>query len=142
MKVEHVLQEDYCGCLVACLAMVTGRTYRDVKAWEGFVGKNFRERSGGLTYHDVLQYLSDHGHAGALRFRWLPGCSDSGHHTRNPWPTDTFAPAHILGVTNGGQHGVVLLPDGTVLDPQHATPRQLEDYGDVAYMLGIFKVAA
>ena len=135
--VTYVQQEDANGCGVACLAMVTGQSYRDVKAWEGFVGKDFR--GDGMTYHDLMQYLTDHGYATALRFRWLPGCSDTGHHTRNPWPTAPYAPAHIVSVRRG-QHLVVLLHDGAVLDPYHPQPSKLADYDEVAWMLGVFDV--
>jgi hypothetical protein len=137
---RHVQQDDYAGCMVACLAMVTGKSYAEVKAWEGFSGKNFRDPSQGLTYHDAMQYLTDHGFATALRFRWLPGCKDDGHHTRDPWPTAPYAPAHIISV-QGSRHAVVLLPDGAVFDPQQATPRHIGEFGvDVAYMIGVFKV--
>jgi hypothetical protein len=139
MTIHHVRQEDACGCGIACLAMVTGRTYANVKSWEGFVGKDVRGEHSGLTYHDVMQYLTDHGYATALRFRYFPGCSDTGHHTRSPWPTAPYAPAHILSV-NAGRHYVVWLPDGTVLDPQSSEPRGLGEYGDVTYMLGVFRV--
>lgn len=133
--IRHVRQEDGSGCGVACLAMVTGKTYQAVKAWDGFSGKDFR--GGGLTYHDAMQYLTDHGYATALRFKWLPGCSDTGHHTRTPWPTAPYAPSHLVSVQNG-RHLVVLLPDGTVLDPaQAAAGGQLADVG---WMLGVFDV--
>lgn len=142
-QIQLVEQEDYAGCLVACLAMVTRQTYQQVKRWDGFTGKNFREKHGGLSHLDVEQYLADHGFASALRFRWFPGCAHDGHHTRDPWPTAAFAPVHILGVRNSGQHGIVLLGDGqTVLDPLFRAPQRLSDYSDVGYMLGVFKVAA
>lgn len=136
--IRHVRQEDPSGCVVASLAMVTGRTYAEVKRY--FEGMSFDEK-GGITHTDAQQYLSDTGFAGALKYRFMPrfarvDCPN--REFRAPWP-EPFAPAHLIGI-NSGRHCVVLLPDGTVLDPLHEAPRRLEDCGEVAYVLGVFDV--
>lgn len=135
---RHVMQADGYGCGLACLAIVTDKTYDEVKAWDGFVGKNFR--NAGLTYDDLMQYLGDHGFATMFRWRYLPGSCTQQRNVRSPWPSPSFAPVHLVGVRDG-MHLVVLLPDGTVLDPSVARPMRLEECGHVAWMMGVFRVA-
>jgi hypothetical protein len=113
----HVRQADPCGCVVAALAMVTGRSYEEVKAY--FIGCDFQ--SEGIS-HDVMQ------RNGLVQAR------------RKPWPCAPWAPAHLMGI-DGGRHCVVLLRDGTVLDPNQDAPRRIEDVGDVSYILGVFQVS-
>lgn len=124
------------GCLVACLSMVTGHAYDDIRSRMNELGLYFDvgEGRGGMTIQDVEFYLGDHGFSYALKYRWL-----GANHPRPEWPTAPFAPAHICGMGGAGRHGVVLLPSGDVLDPMHDAPRSLADY-DLAYMLGVWRI--
>ena len=133
--VRHVRQEDVNGCCVACLAMVTDRSYAEVRAYFIGVGKTFEGEGGGIHEYDAESYLSDHGFAFTRKYRWI-----GNNRPRPQWPAQSFAPVHILGVRGGGAHAIVLLPDGTVLDPFHAEPRALADYPDVAYMIGVWRL--
>jgi hypothetical protein len=135
--IRHVRQEDAVGC-VASIAMVTGRSYRDVR---DYFGDRF-ERSAGLDYHDAMQYLADSGYATALKFRHAPRYAyvdTPGRQPRQPWPPAPFAAAHLIAI-NGGRHCVVWLRDGTVLDPASDATQRIENVGDVSYVLGVFDV--
>lgn len=139
-EIRWVRQEDPSGCVIASLAMVTGRSYATVKSY--FEGMDFGDK-GGIIHTDAEQYLADTGFAGALKYRFLPrfarvDCPN--RQFRSPWP-EPFAPAHLIGI-NSGRHCVVLLRDGTVLDPLQAAPRRIEDCGEVSYVLGVFKVSS
>jgi hypothetical protein len=137
--IRWVKQDDPCGCALACLAMVTGQTYADVRAaWpDGF---NFR--TGGITHEDVTHYLGDRFIPYQLRYRFELGRNGVGldgkdeRVIRADWP-QPFAPVHILGM-GSGRHDVVLLADGTVLDPMQEAPRHLRDIGEVAFMIGVW----
>ena len=132
-KGNHVQQQDSHGCLVACLAMATGHTYERVKTWFTDRGEKFGE-GGGITEFEVAAYLGEHGFAYRRLYRWLPGNTK-----RTAWPTDPFAPIHIVGVNGAGRHGVVWLPNGVVLDPASAELREIANY-EVAYVIGVWRV--
>jgi hypothetical protein len=150
MTVRHVSQEDPCGCVVAALAMVTGRSYEEVKAY--FIGCDFQTE--GISHDDAMTYLGDTGYATQRRYwplpYWVPDAKtfewemqrEGGlvQARRKPWPCAPWAPAHLMGI-NGGRHCVVLLRDGTVLDPNQDAPRRIEDVGHVSYILGVFQVS-
>lgn len=131
---EHIQQQDTHGCLVACLAMATGDRYESVREWFTDRGEKFAG-GGGITVFEVEAYLGERGFAYRRYYRWLPGNT-----LRTSWPTPPFAPIHIVGVNGAGRHGVVMLHDGTVLDPSDATPRSIESYSEVAYVIGVWRV--
>jgi hypothetical protein len=137
-SVRHVRQEDACGCVCASLAMVTGRSYAEVRNHSHFRGVDWI--SSGITHHAAQGYLSLTGFAAGLVYRWLPGLVDGKQPALDEWPPRPFAPAHIIAI-NGGRHDVVWLPDGTVFDPMVDEPRHIEACGDVSYVLGVWKVA-
>lgn len=136
--IRHVRQEDPCGCACASLAMVTGRSYAEVRSHWIFRGVDWTV---GITHHAAEQYLALTGFAAGLVYRFLPGVVDGKQPRLDPWPPAPFAPAHIIAI-NGGRHDVVWLPDGTVLDPMVDAPRRLEDCGDVSFVLGVWRVAS
>lgn len=155
-RIAHVRQEDAYGCGVACLAMITGTPYREVRAW-------FRERAWQNARHDgrVLEgaaretvephdftrwgldhfvmehYLAEHGYATARLFAmaWPDG-------PRPVWPPAPFAPAHLAQVrTPIGGHYVVWLPDGRVLDPA-AGETTLGTFREIEHVLGVCRMGA
>ncbi len=131
----HIRQQDENGCMVACLAMVTGQTYEQVRDDALAMGKTLGT-GGGLIEHDLISYLTDRGYAVGRKYKWF-GMNVQ----RDKWPADPFAPVHICAVNGPGRHGVVLLADGRVFDPMFDEPRQFSDYADVAYMLGVWNVS-
>jgi hypothetical protein len=132
--IRWVKQEEPCGCGIACLAMLTGVDYWTVRrAWPD--EHNFA--TGGIDCHDATHYLGDRGIAHVMRYRFELGLNRVGAQViRRDWP-QPFAPGHIIAI-NGSRHDVVLLADGTVLDPQNETPRRLEDVGEVFLMIGVW----
>jgi hypothetical protein len=144
ITVRWVRQEDEMGCWVAAMAMVTGKTYNEVKAETGDTWS-----SGGHSWK-TDQYLAQHGFAVARyfdsdQFHQLPP-SEHGtrfNHKWPDWPMKPFAPLHVCSVqTSRAAHSVVLLSDGTVLDPAIPHPRRLSDYQRVIEIVGVWRVVA
>lgn len=135
---KHVPQQHARGCGPACLAMVTGHDYADVCAW--FKGIDFAKD--GVHPYGIDAYLVEHGYATArkgLYFAYI------GSPKREPWPPGPFAEAHICEVrvyeSAPINHFVVMLSDGTILDPLTSEDRSLSDYHEVHHVLGVYRVA-
>ena len=137
-SIRHVRQEDPNGCIVACLAMIDGKSYAELRPFYPSV----TEKHGGLTLYDFSNYFTRAGFAFQLIHAY--DRIVSGEHAG--WPFAPWADAHLCGVDGGRggahSHGVVLLRDGTVLDPSHDTPRRWEDYPRVGYMCGLYDVGS
>jgi hypothetical protein len=134
-NVRLVRQEDPNGCIVACLAMVTGKSYAEIRRMYPSVA----EPHGGLTLFDFTNFFTLHGFAFQLIHAWDRAID--GKHT--DWPFRPWADAHLCGVDAGrggsSSHGVILLRDGTVLDPAHGE-RRWSDYPSVGYMCALYDV--
>jgi hypothetical protein len=63
LAVEVVYQRDQTGCILACMAMVLGRTYRAVKEEWPYFMKRRNEKNLGIPIHVMDQYLGEHGFA-------------------------------------------------------------------------------
>ncbi len=125
MNITWVRQEHPTGCMVAATAMIAGVSYTTVAEWiTRFHGDNC------ITQHDADEYLCEHGFAVARKYRTVNGVE------RNVWPPEPFGTVHLCLVTchgaNGRGHAVVMLHDGTVLDPLSPEPRRLSDYAGVS----------
>lgn len=140
-SIRFVRQEDPRGCLVACVAMVTGHSYQSAREWFANIGKTFAGPDGGLLDIDVMAYLGTYGYAYDRRYRWW-----GANRPRENW-TKPFAPAHIVAVASNGAHAVVMTREGFVFDPadDHASrvaaglpPKTLADYSNVEYVLGVW----
>jgi hypothetical protein len=129
-----VKQEDGRGCVLAALAMLTGQTYAQVKS--EFFDQDWNNN--GCTFEfDAHTYLAEHGYAIATKYRYYhPQKRD-----REIWPVPPFAPAHLCSViVANGSHAVVLLADGTVLDPSTPKQKKLSDYSAVNSVMGVWKI--
>ena len=133
-----VLQEDLNGCGLACLAMVTDQTYGQVKA--DFTGFD----NDGITEFHLWAYLSDHDYAWQWMYEYLiykrrkTGDGTWQTQAREEWPPRLWADVHIASVRNSnGAHFVVVLRDGTVLDPA-VGERRWDDYRPVANIGAIY----
>lgn len=135
MTVQWIEQEDPHGCGVAALAMILGRTYAEVKAM--LSAQNWQREGATIWVWDAL--LANEGYAVARKYR-----HDAARDCmREVWPPEPFAPIHLCLVryprfTRG--HMVVLLADGTVLDPLTPEPRTLDWYDDVDHVAGIARL--
>ncbi len=117
MKWVH--QEDAQGCGIACLAMVTGVSYGQVReefapGWE----------DNGFTTFELDTFLAEHGYATSRKYK----CITHQRRDRETWPPEAWGDVHIACV---GTHFVVWLRDGTVLDPATPDARRLSDYSTV-----------
>jgi hypothetical protein len=131
MTPTHVLQEDAYGCGLACIAMVTGQTYQAVLA-------DFTYRDHGITDWSLRDYLGDKGYATI----WKHPCRMSTNTMRENWPPALWADVHIAQVyLPAGGHFIVVLRDGTVLDPATTQPRRWEDYPNVGNIGAIYEAA-
>lgn len=131
---NHVRQEEPFGCGIACVAMVAGTTYAEVRA---LLGDWWTGRTRGMTHYVVFELLSHLGFA----------CINSWHtnqlnyRPREPWPPEPLADVHIVMVNvSGGSHFVVWLRDGTVWDPDRAGPQSLSDYPPPSQVIGIIPI--
>jgi hypothetical protein len=128
--VRLVRQEHPEGCLVACLAMVSGRTYAEVSAL--FVRDRYED--GGLNDYQVFDFLASEG----FFWRHVHCYSHIGpSKEREQWPLPLATDITICRVDagRGGQlsHGIVVTRDGQAYDPASGL-RKFSDYATVGAM--------
>lgn len=131
--IKYIAQEESDGCLVACVAMVTGRTYKEIRAMAGPAYKD------GINYVVANDILADLGYAVMCRYRHQARVGGD----RPEWPCTPFAPVHIAYViVTAGSHAAVVQSDGLVLDPWSIDRRSLLDpvYREIHHIDGIFRV--
>lgn len=131
--ITYVAQEESDGCLVACIAMATGRTYAEIRA---IVAASYSGGIHSVIAHDVL---ADLGYAVMVRYKHIPHLKRN----RDAWPIAPFAPVHICGVdATTGPHAIVLLDTGEVYDPWTRDRHDLlhSDYTQIDHIDGVFKV--
>ncbi len=141
MKISWVKQEDAHGCGLAVLAMLTGKTYESVKS--DFVKltkrppESFGER--GINHIQLDAYLARCGFA----------ISRSGQYDsftnkkRRVWPPRAihdFNYCEVEQAATGNWHFVVLLRDGSILDPLMPDIRYYSDYKRIASIAGVFHI--
>jgi len=139
-----VRQQNARDCGIAALMMLTGHERMQVC---GYFGRtNFGNR--GLYLRGLEDYLVDAGYAIAPKARYMGWFAheDGGHVERRPWPPEPFADKHLctVEVVEGAPctHYVVMLRDGTVLDPLSDEPRRLADYRTILSVIGISSQSA
>lgn len=117
------MQKHTHGCVVASLAMVLGIDYD--AALHILSPDGDPDWSHGFTFADFDSALVERGYAVARKFRYLRGNAE-----RKPWPPTPWAHIHYASVrcTENTSHAVILLGDGTVLDPLTPLTRKLTDY--------------
>jgi hypothetical protein len=135
--VRWVQQEDSHGCGIAALAMLIGATYQDVKV---DVLPAFDEH--GISHFECDTYLAEHGYAVARKYLTITHARQE----RSVWPPEPFGDVHLCQVTVRGAigtaHFVVLLGNGTVLDPLTPEPRRLSDYAYVHNVAAVVPIEA
>lgn len=124
-EIKIVPQEDESGCGLAVLAMLTGRTYKDVRA--EFPERDFH--SSGLGISDIWRYLWDRGYYLRVVYE-NPG---------GEWPPPPFAAVHFAQVQNeaGNSHAVYMDARGTVADPLASGNTKLSDWPVVNQVVGV-----
>ncbi|AHG92136.1 hypothetical protein J421_4669 (plasmid) [Gemmatirosa kalamazoonensis] len=137
LPVKFVYQPENSGCVVAAVAMIIGKTYFETKQY--FVAHNDFTVEGAHRYQ-WQEVLDAHGFAWRLRFDYLSRLNGA---RRESWPCAPWADLHLVEVINtrgSGQHAVVLLRDGRVLDPWWGVLQGLHRYPRVVSMTAVYRV--
>lgn len=152
--VSWVGQEDAKGCGVAVIAMLTGRSYADIRAQIGSevghgrpVGADWNEH--GIIEVTIDRYLQNAGYYMRERFcgYYEPDVLNEhvvigGPPYEGGWPPPPFAPLHYAKIKqpSGNWHFVVMLDDGAVLDPLDGpNRRRLTDWPQVSKVVGLVR---
>jgi hypothetical protein len=145
-NIQRVQQEHTFGCVIASLAMIAGKTYAEVLAEYPWCA----ERDGCDIDTVSWDFLWRHGFAWQQVYPSVPEINRDPSmdvaerralYGRKPWPPEPWAPAHLCQVETSMSHAIVLLADGTVLDPADPARRSLSDYKRVMNVRGIFDVS-
>lgn len=139
-EITYVAQPNGYGCAIACVAMIVGKTYDEMEAWFVEQGLNRERMEKGI--YDVLYFeaLDRHGFSYVNRYVGCPFLN-----TREPrpgWPPSPFSPIHICCAdVAAGSHAVVMLADGSVLDPYKRERTSLvhPDYQKITRVVGIWR---
>lgn len=135
MKVRYIKSQLKNSCVVASLAMVTGKTFN--QTLRGL--KEFWQEEGqfqGVKDEIFDAYLGQLGYA----VRYIKHDYSPRFKLRKEWPPKPFAPIHVCDVFDEGLHAVVMLEDGKVLDPNDVHKKSLADYQRVFTVAGIYPV--
>jgi hypothetical protein len=135
-EVRYVESDDGVSCVLACLAMVTGKTIIEVR--EGMKQYWYNEASeNGVGDEAFEAYLAARGYAVQhISHDYVP--EDK---LVTPWPPKPWAPIHVCDVYYQGPHAVVMLWDGRILDPNDTGLTSLDQYHRVYAVQGIWKVS-
>lgn len=137
-KIKYVAASAKNSCVPACMAMVLGKTLRQVfkdihEEWAA-IGKDE-----GIDNDVMDQYLAYNGYAvQRIEHEYEPNKV-----LIEGWPIDPFAPIHIVDVWStdpAGMHAVVMDATGKVYDPSNRRIKKLSEYQRVFSIAGIWKV--
>lgn len=136
--VTYVAQPNGYGCAIACVAMIVGKTYDEMEAW--FLEQGLpRERMVQGSHDGIWREAIDrHGFVYVQRYRCDPFLNRC---DRPDWPVP-FAPVHVCCTrVAAGSHAVVMLGNGSVLDPfkRERTSLTHPDYLEVSQVVGVWR---
>lgn len=135
--VEFVFQQMDCSCMVACVAMIAGKSEDYIMRNHYSFEHDFSTRGSYLS--QATDILDKHfGFAYQTRHKFYAPTRMPREDWLKPW-----GPLHLAEVQNlrdSGQHGVVVLEDGTVLDPACGIIQGLHRYPRVMSMTAFYKV--
>jgi hypothetical protein len=137
VEMPLVRQAQPFGCTAACLAMILGCSYSEAAAKLASDPTIFDTQGGG--YHVMESQLVEHGFAVSRKWRVF----QPGNQQRDPWPCAPFADLHWCEVIAGprGGHAVLMLGDGTVLDPMSDEQKRLSDYAEVNFVAAVIPLS-
>lgn len=125
---ELIRQREANDCGIAVCAMIAGLPYEVAR-------EDFPQYDGsrGLGTVEVETYLSRLGYFWKRTYVPL--------YEGGPWPPEPFAPIHVafVGQPSGNGHIVVMLEDGTVLDPLSDKPKRLADWEVTTCVIGFLR---
>jgi hypothetical protein len=133
-SITLVKQEDPAGCFVASMAMILGKTYKEVK--KDF-HNDFSEE--GVNTNHIIDYLGDHGFS--VIFKKMT-CYNEKNFGRKEM-LKPFAPVHLLVVQSkfdsGCHHAVVMDAKGKLYCPSGKTHKETRDSYIIHEVFGLFK---
>lgn len=133
-EIVYVKQKEPDGCMVACVAMVTGKSYEEIREMCS------PAYNGGINEIIADSILQDFGFATIRKYKHIPRIKQD----REGWPIIApFAPTHICLVNaTQGAHAVVMDQNGEILDPFKPERHSLlhPDYSQVHWVAGYFQV--
>ena len=136
MITPWVRQEHSCGCGVAACAMIMGRTYSETLRIFDLPADHDLEATG-LSEFVLEGVLAGQGFAWAKVYR----LRQPANRARHEWPVAPWADKHLVQVSTGsGAHYVVMLGDGSILDPVTPDPKKLSDYKQVYWIAAVGKL--
>lgn len=126
-ELRWVGQEDEMGCGVATLAMITGKTYEQVKSDLHFIDLTKE----GIDDFTFIKYLAEHG---LIPVKVESEISQHHH----------LASIYLCVVTVekdiSGEHFVLMLKNGQVFDPLTPDIRNLSDYPKINVIYAIMQI--
>lgn len=138
-QIEWVQQQHQYGCMAAVCAMLLGTDYLTA-AGMMTNGDPDRFEHSATSYFLLESILVNHGYAVARKYK----VTQPGNQQRETWPVEPWSDVHwcevMAGASSGYAHAVVLLRDGSVIDPMHAFPRRLSDYEAVNFIAAVVPV--
>lgn len=135
--IKHIRQKDSLGCAIACAAMIVGCTYEEsreaiVPNWDGKIPP------GG---YEVWQFIKSRGFDVVCQREHFFAARDD---KSALWPPEPFADVHLVSLKTHGagyfNHSVVMLRDGTILDPDCDEPRRMSDYLHIEQISAVLKL--
>ncbi len=137
-RIQHVVQQERMGCGVACVAMLSGKTYQQVRA---LFDPDHPKRdfvNSGLNDLVMPQLLRAAGLAGVITYPYNPLTGER----RTEWPLLPAGDAIFCVQSDQGAHYVVRDKFGVVYDPAlMKTKQSLDRYAEVFYYIEIFPIA-
>lgn len=147
---EWVGQKDHGGCAAATAAMIIGCSYEEAKAQIDASPCHDKpiDWNVGTSHIEVDYVLGEHGWFGhRVYLSWQQQVMVVGDQPPywelkpgGVWPPEPFAQIHYATVTHGKfYHFVVMLADGTVLDPMQPGHFSLDDWPTVSNVRGLVR---
>lgn len=134
MKISLVKQEEKFGCVLACLAMVLGKSYQEVRAdfYHDFEKKGFKVET-------AIGYLADKG------FQFIH--KEVGFYNRIDFSKSEmlrpFADCHLVRIKqffdDPNTHLVVMDKNGKIFCPDGATEENIKSSYHIGDVWGIYK---
>lgn len=129
-----VRQEEKFGCAIACMAMILGKSYAEVKALLP-ADRGYGDRNG-MTSHDYISFLFRHGYVGMTVYQ----CESHTQIKREPdeWIKPLTEINIVSTITENGAHAVLWIR-GEIFDPNRDGVYSIGDY-DVQGITGFWKL--
>lgn len=131
-----ILQPEKSGCALAAVAMVVQQPYATVRQYVTLE----RDYTGEGTYErEIYELLNHFGFSYQRKEKLVQRLGG----TTAPWPPAPWAPLHVAMVrnlTDVAYHYVVMLQDGTIMDPWWGVVQGLHRYPSILSVSAVYPV--